>query len=157
MSQDERNHIESLYRANYAMLTQLALRKTANKEQANELVQSVFMLACVKSTELLHHPNPIGWLVKTMQFLILKMQQAKQCEAVSLDECYTEPAATMELPLESLFPQTLTQHEKLALQMRITDQASYQDISTALGLSESNCRKIISRAVKKCRTAYISG
>ena len=157
MSQDERNHIESLYRANYAMLTQLAIRRSASKEQAEELVQSVFMLACVKSTELLHHPNPVGWLVKTMQFLILKMQQAKQCEAVSLDECYAEPAAAMELPLESLFPQTLTQHEKLALQMWMTDRASYQDISTTLGLSEANCRKIVSRAVQKCRTAYISG
>ena len=157
MSEAERNHIESLYRMHYTMLTQLALRKTANKEQANELVQSVFMLACVKSAELLHHPNPIGWLIKAMQLLILKMQQSKQCEAVSLDECYAEPAAVMELPLESLFPQTLTPREKLALQMRMTDQSSYQDIAAALGLSEANCRKVVSRAVKKCRAAYISG
>lgn len=157
MTHDERNHIEALFRMHYTLLTRLALRKSANKEQAEELVQSVFMIACIKSTELLHHPNPIGWLVKTMQFLILKAQQAKSHESVSLDECYTEPASVMELPLETLFPPTLTQHEKLALHMRIADCASYQDIAATLDLSEANCRKVVSRALKKCRAEYING
>lgn len=157
MSQDERNHIETLFRAHYTLLTQLALRKSANQEQAEELVQSVFMVACIKSTELLHHPNPVGWLVKTLHFFLLKAQQAKSQGAVSLDECDTEPVTAMETPLELLFPQTLTKHERLALRMRMVDCASYRDIATALSLSEANCRKVVSRALKKCRAAYISG
>lgn len=47
MTHDERDHIEALFRTHYTLLTRLALRKSANKEQAEELVQSVFMVACI--------------------------------------------------------------------------------------------------------------
>lgn len=154
MSEAERCHIELLFRTQYTMLVQLAQRKTENKELSEELVQSVFMVACIKSAELLQHPNPIGWLVKTLQLLILKAKRSEYYRTAYQLEYHTEPIIMMEPSLEILFPKSLTTHEVVALQMRIEDNASYQDIAAALGLSEANCRKIISRALKKCRASY---
>ncbi len=154
MLQEERVYIEMLYRTQYTMLMQLALRKTENKDLSEDLVQSVFIVACIKSAELLHHPNPVGWLVKTLQFLMLKAEKVKSRITACQTEYYSEPTAMIEPSLDTFFPKSLSKQEVLALQMRIEDCASYQDIATALGLSEVNCRKIISRALKKCRISF---
>lgn len=154
MLQKERNYIEMLFRTQYTMLLQLALRKTENKDLAEELVQSVFVVACIKSSELLHHPNPVGWLVKTMQFLMLKAKKAECRISAYQTEYYQEPTVMIEPSLELLLPESLTRHEVIALRLRIEDHASHRDIAATLGLSEVNCRKIISRALKKCRDAY---
>lgn len=155
MLQNERNYIEILFRTHYTMLLQLALRKTEKKDLAEEFVQSVFVVACIKSAELLRHPNPVGWLVKTMQFLMLKAKRAESHIAAYQTEYYPEPTVMIDPSLEILLPKSLTGHEVIALRMRVEDQASYRDIAATLGLSEVNCRKIISRALKKCRDAYM--
>ena len=157
MTEREKWHIKKLFREQYTTMMQLTLRRLANKEQAEELVQSVFLLACIKSESFFEHPNPVGWLMKTMHFLILKANQNKYQPNMSLDECYFMASTELEIPLDSLLPNTLTDQERKVLLMRFNERSSYCDISVVTGLTEANCRKIASRALKKCRLAYQNG
>jgi RNA polymerase sigma factor (sigma-70 family) len=151
----EKNFIEQLYIQYANTIQQYALRKLKNQEIANDLLQEVFVLSCVKVAELQAHPNKIGWLYKTANTLIMRVQCDRTLNTLSLDEYADLPAEPYNPPLDLLLPITLSDTERKILVLRFEGKLSFNDIGKQLGLSAGNCRVILSRTLKKADT-YIS-
>ena len=151
----ESNFIEQLYLEYANALRCHALKKLQNTEIASDLLQEVFVLACAKASELQAHPNKIGWLYKTMNILIMRVQNDPMSYILQLEEFDYVPAEPYNPPLDVLLPITLSDTERKILVLRFEDNLSFNDIGKQLGLSVGNCRVILSRTLKKA-DAYIS-
>ena len=58
------------FRRHYPTMLRLTARQLRDPARAEELVQDAFELFWQKRAQLREHPNPGGWLMKTLQFLI---------------------------------------------------------------------------------------
>ena len=67
--------LERLYRENYTLVYKLVSRTlrqyTSVTNDASDIVQDVFVLAAKRIDTLREHPNPIGWLIKTSQYVCM--------------------------------------------------------------------------------------
>lgn len=67
--------LEKLYTENYALVYKLVNRilrqYSASSSDASDIVQDVFVLAAKKIEVLRNHPNPVGWLIKTAQYVCM--------------------------------------------------------------------------------------
>ena len=80
------------FRRHYSTMLRLTARQLRDPARAEELVQDAFELFWQKRAQLREHPNPGGWLMKTLQFLIRN-------EARSAGERLTQPLDGMALEL----------------------------------------------------------
>ena len=78
------------FRRHYSTMLRLTARQLRDPARAEELVQDAFELFWQKRAQLREHPNPGGWLMKTLQFLIRN-------EARSAGERLTQPLDGMAL------------------------------------------------------------
>ena len=63
--------IPSLYEEQCEKMLKFAYRMIGSIETAQDLVHETFMLALFNQDKLADHPNPGGWLMKTLRNLIL--------------------------------------------------------------------------------------
>ena len=72
MNQADEAWVQKLYRYNAPKLYKVVLRRLEDAEAAQDIVQEAF-LALIEKIELVKcHPNPVGWLMKAVHFLILQ-------------------------------------------------------------------------------------
>lgn len=88
---DERQWFDRLYHAHIDLLFRLGRRLLPESEDALlDILQEVFLAAWGKRAQLMHHPNPGGWLVEALKFRVMsartKSQRKTLREAYSLDE-----------------------------------------------------------------------
>lgn len=65
--------IENLYDDYSSYLYNIAIRITNNEDLALECVQETFLVALLKVTSLLEHPNKQAWLCKTLAYKIKEL------------------------------------------------------------------------------------
>lgn len=69
------SYLEKLYTENYSMVYKLVTRTlrqyTSTANDASDIVQDVFVLAAKRIDVLRKHPNPVGWLIKTSQYVCM--------------------------------------------------------------------------------------
>lgn len=147
--------LDSLYKANYKCLYQIALNAVHNPDNAMDLVQETFKIACEKSNECLSSPNPHGWLVIAIGHVIGNYIQ-KQPNIMK----YIVPLADWDQPTEMLISvakkyEGLIESETLSLLIWVyCQERPYQEIADKLDISLSACKKRIQRAKEKFRTEY---
>ena len=65
--------LERLYENNYDLVYKLVVRTlrqyAATTNDASDIAQDVFVLAAKRIDVLRTHPNPVGWLIKTAQYV----------------------------------------------------------------------------------------
>ena len=71
--QDER--LTSLYREMYEKLVNLAYLKLHHVSLAEEAAQETFCIACRRPEAVLESPNPQGWLVTTLRYVVKNMER----------------------------------------------------------------------------------
>lgn len=132
-------------------MTQIAYRKLGNEQIAEELVQEVFLSACVKIDSLYKHPKPAGWLYVTLYQLLMNELNKAYRNDTSLEG--HDFLATQEAPhpLEDSLPSGLKPREREIILLRFEQQRSYAEIAEILGLSQAACRKLLSRTLERCR------
>lgn len=74
---EQERKIEKLYREMYSLLYIYAENALANKHLAEEAVQDTFRIACAKAEAVLGSPNPKGWLVNTLKYVILNIRRTQ--------------------------------------------------------------------------------
>ena len=70
---DDVSFLEKLYAENYALVYKLVTRTlrqhAASTADAADITQDVFILAAKRIDVLRSHPKPVGWLLKTTQYV----------------------------------------------------------------------------------------
>ena len=151
---DNHARFSELFLREYTNLIRLAYRLTGSREQAEDLVQSAFLLALARQEELLAHPSPGGWLAVTLRNLVLNERRRRKREQDWLAREETPPCpGGREDPvrLEELLPVQLSREERQILIWRYELQLDYPAIGERLGISQAAARMRVSRALARCR------
>ena len=148
--------IRSLFIKYSQELFQRAYHLLGDQERAEELLQETFVIATSKAAELQHHPNPIGWLHKTLSNLVYKEVRKIHISEYPLgDDIELFTADVDRSNITYLLPQQLTAEEKTILLLRYELNYSYQEIANILGISLSACGMRLQRAKKRCHDLLI--
>lgn len=151
MEQNWNSWIASLYKQSYDRLYRVAFRLTGNMETAKELVQDAFTLALVHKEDLLTHPRPEAWLMKTVVNYTKNENRRRSSADIPLESLFYIPAPEEDQGIESLLPAKLPKEDRALLIWRFEQELDYGEIANRLGISETGCRSRVSRAVEKCR------
>ena len=117
MNQAEEAWLKELYQKNAPKLYQVAFRRLEDTEEAQNIVQEAFLALLEKFDLVRSHPNPAGWLMKAVRYLILQSLDEKQNRTgheVELDEQITQLGVSngQMLSLRDLLPPGLTLREQ---------------------------------------------
>jgi RNA polymerase sigma-70 factor (ECF subfamily) len=130
--------------------------------QDPDLVDEVFQSCFVKFHKARHQYDSKykleQWLYTICRSELLDALKKPQLQTTELNEDFhsfekESPSSPLDIESEN----SLNEKEKAALQLRYFSEESFFEISKKLETSESNARKIISRALAKLRTKYAGG
>ena len=153
MNQAEEAWLKELYQKNAPKLYQVAFRRLEDTEEAQNIVQEAFLALLEKFDLVRSHPNPAGWLMKAVRYLILQSLDEKQNRTgheVELDEQITQLGVSngQMLSLRDLLPPGLTLREQNLLVWFYEDGLTYEEISYRLKIPILTCRTQMFRAKK---------
>ena len=142
-----------LYRLNAPRMVRYAYAQLRRMEIAEELVEDAFVLLLRKQEQVAGHPNPSGWLWKTLQHLILtEVRAARNRMEVPLEQDFDLAAPHRETEaLADCLPEGLTPREREILLLYYEEELSHEEIARRLGISELNSRTRLFRARGRCR------
>ena len=144
--------LQTLYENNYEKMLKFSYRMLGTRADAQDLMQETFLLALYHQTKLYNHPNPEGWLMKTLRNLSLNEQRRIQNHpVVSIESIANTMGSEHDTPLDLLLPKQLSKEEREILIWRYEQQLEYKDIADRLGISEAGCRSRVSRAIAHCK------
>lgn len=142
-----------LYRLNASKMVRYAYAQLRRMEIAEELVEDAFVMLLRKQEQVAQHPNPSGWLWKTLQHLILsEVRAARNRLEVPLEQDFDLAAPQQEEDaLSDALPEGLSPREREILLLYYEEELSHQEIARRLGISELNSRTRLFRARGRCR------
>ena len=145
--------IYSRYRVNVFSYLKKRLQ---NKETLEDVFQRIF-LKFHKSKDLYNKEYPLlNWLYVICRSELIDTLRKEKMVLIELKEENLEVFSETEKSFIDLdCEDKLTSKEKKALEFRYYLEKEYSEISKLLSISESNSRKIVSRALKKLRLKYL--
>lgn len=148
--------VKELYKYNAPKMYKVALRRLEDAELAQDIVQEAFLALVEKIDIVKSHPNPAGWLMKAVRFLILQAidtNQNRTKHEVEIDEQVMQFGAPPEqvFSLRDMLPPGLTQREQDLLVWFYEDGQTYEEISARLKIPILTCRTQMFRAKKHYR------
>ena len=146
------SRFQALYEELHDKMLRVAYRMTGSMDAAEDLVQETFLFALFRQDELLRHPLPEGWLMRTLQNLVLNERRKAAAHAeVPLDSLLNLADESAAAPLEEALPRQLSQQDREILIWRFEQDLDYSQIADRLGISETGCRSRVFRAIRRCR------
>ncbi len=151
MNAGDRNEIEKLYLQMYDMLFVYAKSILETDALAEEAVQDTFVIACRKPDDLLGNPNPAGWLVNTLKYVISNTVRSQNTAKRILSEfCAVNYRELTEMndeqKLELLYENLAYKEEFMLLREMAIEGRSYGEMAQSRGISIEACRKRVQRA-----------
>lgn len=156
MRQTDEAWVKELYERNALRMYKVVLLRLEDEEEAQNIVQEAFLALLEKIDIVKCHPNPAGWLMKAVRYLILRSIDAKQYledHEVELDDKafqISAPPAQL-LPLRDMLPPGLSQREQDLLVWFYEDRLTYEEIADRLKIPVLTCRTQMFRAKKHYR------
>lgn len=156
MKQTDEAWVKELYERNAPRMYTVALRRLEDAEEAQNIVQEAFLALLEKIEVVKCHPNPAGWLMKAVRFLILQSidsQQSLENHEVELDDKTFQISAppVQLIPLRDMLPPGLSQREQDLLVWFFEARLTYEEISARLKIPILTCRTQMFRAKKHYR------
>lgn len=151
MTADNEKWVQKLYLEKSEMLYKIAARRLGNENRAEDLVQEVFLALVAKADQVRSHPNPTGWLVKALNYLVLqeadnvKRQMAHETE-LKYEEVADIPAPENDAPFQENLPPGLTDHEREIFLLYYEEQLSHEEIAAQLHIEAVTSRVRLARA-----------
>ncbi len=148
--------IDRLYLQMYPMLFEYARSSLSNDSLAEEAVQDTFIIACQKPEALCGSPNPEGWLVNTLKYVLSNTIRSQNIARRILLDYFASnlnvvSASTDRVGLEILYDDVADLEEfKLVKEMAL-DGRSYLEMAVERGISVGTCRKRVERAKEVLR------
>ena len=151
MAQTWKDWIAALYRQSYLRLYRVAYRLTGSMETAEELTQDTFLWALLHGEELMTHPKPEAWLMRTLTNLVRNENRRLASTEISLETLIPIPTPEEDRGLVELLPAQLVEEDRKVLILRFEQRLDYREIADRLGISETGCRSRVFRALERCR------
>lgn len=145
--------IDHLYLQMYPMLFEYARSTLSSDELAEEALQDTFLIACQKPESLCSSPNPEGWLVKVMKYVLSNtVRNQNTAKRILLDYIAANISdisiASDQVGLEILYDDIADLEEFKLLKERVLEGRSYLEMAQARGITVAACRKRLERARK---------
>lgn len=151
MNLQQNEEIRQLYLEMSSKLFDYALSSLGNESLAEEAVQDTFRIACQKPEALCNSPNPQGWLVNTLKYVISNTVKSRETSTRILTEYYklrmgeiqesTDPE-----DLELLYHDLTNLEEYQLVKEMAVDGKSYLELAKERNISIEACRKRMQRA-----------
>lgn len=162
MRPDQKAFFEAFYRENFNKLKYQAYPYLKQLDQCEAAVQESFLIAQDKIDQFMNHPNPYGWMVKTVRNVALNMQRTQDrylrlCQEAETLAQRPDPSSSDLLHLDFICA-SIVKEEEYALFRAITyGSKSYMEASKELGISPEACRKRVQRTAERLRKALSEG
>lgn len=145
-----------LYIEQFDFLYYLACSMLHDDHLGYDLVQDTFQVAFMKIEELMHHPNPAGWLVQTMKYKAAHIQRDQKLllelnEAVMAHNDGTSVFEEHEDDWKKRWLNVLSEAELTMLQKYYGEGYPIQTVAQEQGIGVEACYKRLQRAKKKIR------
>lgn len=140
-----------LWESHAEVLLRYAKRKLDNQSLELEVVQDTFLLAVVKMDVLREHPNPGGWLMNTLKFMIARAVE-EEARQVALILKMPTAAPSPDFGLTELLPSKLPVKYVQVLTLHYGCGYPLKLICEKLGISLARCKMDLfyaRRAVRK--------
>lgn len=151
MNLQQNEEIRQLYLEMSSKLFDYALSSLGNESLAEEAVQDTFRIACQKPEAFCNSPNPKGWLVNTLKYVISNTVKSRETSTRILTEYYklrmgeiqesTDPE-----DLELLYHDLTNLEEYQLVKEMAVDGKSYLELAKERNISIEACRKRMQRA-----------
>lgn len=137
-----------------------ALRRTGERELAEEITQSVFAILARKAAAASRHPSLAGWL-----FTVTKLESAKAMRSrhrhqrkiaeLALENPDHESSDTWQeiLPHLDDLLDGLPKQERHLLLARFVEEKSFRELARESGKTEAACKMRVKRTLEKLRTS----
>lgn len=154
MPRETEDWVHALYVRYAPDLYRGAKYRLQDPELAYDLVQEVFLALLDHPGRVKDHPNPGGWLWKTLQHKIahavarqgVRARRETGPEALDFLAAPDRPGS-----LEDLLPRQLSPRDKALLKMAYEEGLTYQEMGRRLGVPPATCGTWLHRARQRCR------
>lgn len=154
MPRDSEDWVHQLYVQYAPDLYRGAKYRLQDPELAYDLVQEVFLTLLDHPGRVKDHPNPGGWLWKTLQYKLAhavaregaRTRRETGPEALDFLAAPGQPGA-----LEDLLPRQLSDRDKALLTMAYEEGLTYQEMGRRLGVPPATCGTWLYRARQRCK------
>ena len=148
----------------YKLLYRVACLLTGNAQDAEDLLQDMYLKLWQKRDELPDAAMKEAYLVTMIRRLFLDQQRHKRVDASEDIEAHTSPPDERSLDhqiderdearqMEGLISQ-LPERDAKIIQMHLMEDRSYEEIEQDTGLSQGNIRIIVMRTKQKLKQQF---
>lgn len=157
---NQQRTIEELYKQMYYPLSAYAQSTLNDRSLAEEAVQDTFRVACAKANDFLSSPNPRGWLLNTLKYVIKNTVRSRaylnNMIVSTLDFDENIIFEDMDAPdIDFLYSDLVDSEDYKLLKKIVLDKYSMLEASQELGISVETCKKRVQRAKKKLKKHFI--
>ncbi len=153
----------SLVERHVNMVYSVALRRTGDARQAEEITQAVFVILAKKSRQLGKYHSLSGWLYQTAQLTALTHIRGEIRRARREQEAYVQTLVNEKEPdvwaqIAPLLEDAMTglnETDRHAIVLRFFDGKSMREVGTALGRNENAAKMRVNRAVEKLQQFFL--
>lgn len=151
-TQERDQFIENLYQEMNFKMRIYAARKLYRPDQAEEAVQNALVVLCRRAETVMKHPNPQGWLMVTIQKVVLSMNRETYKEetmiAGNLDDVqvhYHDDHHRAE------YDKLLSPEDFALIEMVVVQRYTIPEAAQELGITTEAAKKRKQRATKQLR------
>lgn len=156
LDDNQRKEVEKLYMEMYNALSVYARSALHDHILAEEVVQDTFRIACSKVNDFLSSPNPKGWLLNTLKYVISNMMRSRAhlnkaviSSLALIDNIASDDENTLDIDI--LYSDIANSDDYKLIKMIALDHCSMLEIAQELGISVEACKKLVQRARKKLK------
>ncbi|WP_339295670.1 sigma-70 family RNA polymerase sigma factor [Paenibacillus sp. FSL W7-1279] len=152
LNDDQRRVIKALYLEMYFLLFSYAQNMLSDRSLAEEAVQDTFRIACAKADNLLYSPNPKGWLLNTLKYVIKNKARSRAylINSLKLDENMI-PGDLDVLDIDFMYSDLTNSEDYKLLKKIALDKYSMLEAAKEMRISVKACKKRVQRAKKKMK------
>lgn len=160
LNKEQQIFIETLFKDMHLQLMVCAQNAFRNQSLAEEAVQDTFQLACIKIMDITTSPNPSGWLVKALRFVILNKKKklanhnALFVSTSALNENMASPQNTISVEIEATCTEILGKEDYRLVKQVTLKETTIREAALEFGLSEEACSKRVQRGKKKLKHIF---
>ena len=151
MTAEQKQFLSERYHKKRKFLLEYAESSLHNYALSEEAVQQTFEIACRKIDDFCNSPNPDGWLIKTLSFVVRNIESRQRSEqrVIAITDGYRPDLAAapeVPMPLRVTYGSLVdTPQFRLLYEAEVLGR-TLAEIAEELDISEDACKKRAERA-----------